>query len=459
MLQSIVLIWASLFGQTPGDPNSLRIQTSNELRESLAAASSHSGTGGENIQRLVDIGTRTAAQLGEGHFSSSLQRFIRDARWMALTDSQAAQQWLGDKLNQAASDLAFEPTIEAETPLGFPDLTPVREVQLKAYPAYRMARVDQSSKRGSSAFWKLFGHIRKHDISMTAPVEMTYSEDSKKRMGFLYGSPDIGSLGEDGRVEVVDVAESWAVSMGCRGWSTDKVVEEARQEIEEWLKDRPDLVVSGPLRVMSYNSPMVRGDSRYFEVQLPVMIAAQDSPATLLVDFGDEGALETWYAVNDVVMGGRSSSEVVRSAAGFCAFEGRLSLENNGGFASVRSPVASAGWDKVEKLSLTFRGDGKQYKLRLRTDDGFDGANHEVKFSTAMGVWTTKEFRLEDFRAVWRGRTVKNAPKLRFEDVRQVGLMISDKQAGSFRLEVSRLEGSPSEDSRDASVRDVSARL
>ena len=34
-------------------------------------------------------------------------------------------------------------------------------------------------------------------------------------------------------------------------------------------------VVAGPLRTMAYNSPMVRGDRRYFEVQLPVRRAAK----------------------------------------------------------------------------------------------------------------------------------------------------------------------------------------
>ena len=46
--------------------------------------------------------------------------------------------------------------------------------------------------------------------------------------------------------------------------------------------------------------------------------------------------IDRWQVVNDSVMGGISTSEVVEKRAGAVSFRGELSLENNGGFTSAR---------------------------------------------------------------------------------------------------------------------------
>ena len=82
---------------------------------------------------------------------------------------------------------------------------------------------------------------------------------------------------------------------------------------------------------------------------------------------------------------------------------------------------------------LTTWGDGHTYKLNLRTESGFDGVNYQAAFTPAMGVWSRTILPLASFEPSFRGRIVKEAPPLHAEMVRQVGLMISDKQAGGFR--------------------------
>jgi NADH dehydrogenase [ubiquinone] 1 alpha subcomplex assembly factor 1 len=324
----------------------------------------------------------------------------------------------------------------------------VGEVELKQFPVYRLARTD-SGRRSGGAFWKLFMHIESNDISMTAPVEMTYADDGERlredRMAFLYGSTELGELGADGAVEVLDTDPGWAVSLGCRGNTTRSAIESARGELEAWLATRPDLIVSGELRVMGYNSPMVRSSKRYFEVQLPV---TQTSPATtpepramfpLVIDFSKPDAARAWSPIDDSVMGGRSASRIQTTADGTAVFSGLLSLENNGGFCSVRT--APADWDvaDAEALVLRFRGDGLRYKLRLRTDDRWDGVSYEQAFETEAGAWTELAFPISDFRPVWRGRLVRDAPALDPARIRTFGLMLSDKQTGEFRLEVESL--------------------
>ncbi len=83
---------------------------------------------------------------------------------------------------------------------------------------------------------------------------------------------------------------------------------------------------------------------------------------------------------------------------------------------------------------------GHTYKLNLRTDSNLDGINYQAVFTPAPGLWTQTVLPLAAFEPSFRGRFVHGAPPLKPEAVRQVGLMISDKQVGPFRLMVKTIE-------------------
>ncbi len=167
----------------------------------------------------------------------------------------------------------FEPIMEAELPQGFPGPTPVGQIKVKRYPSYRMAQV--GTEQGN-AFWTLFRHISRQGIAMTTPVQMDYdtteaAEPRRRSMAFLYGSPDLGSPGADGRVRVVDVPPMTVVSIGVRGATTPQKVIAARDQLLGWLAvNRAAYLPDGPMRVLGYNSPFVPAKRRYFEVQIPV---------------------------------------------------------------------------------------------------------------------------------------------------------------------------------------------
>jgi len=170
-----------------------------------------------------------------------------------------------------ASGEEFKPITEAEMPKGFPGYTPVGQIEVKQYPAYRKA-----SASGMAEFWTLFQHIKQNNVTMTAPVEMDYGDPratkSKERsMSFLYERPDQGATGRQGSVEVVDVPAMTVVSIGCRGARTGAAVAEAREKLVKWLDGKKgQYVASGPMRVMGYNSPFVPRDKNFFEVQVPI---------------------------------------------------------------------------------------------------------------------------------------------------------------------------------------------
>jgi hypothetical protein len=157
-----------------------------------------------------------------------------------------------------------------------------------------------------------------------------------------------------------------------------------------------------------------------------------------LFDFNSNVRFQNWRTVDDRVMGGVSRSRMIPQER-FASFQGNLSLENNGGFASVRSPELEERLDSVDEVKLKVRGDGRTYQLSIRTNRAFDGVRYRTSFETEDGVWEEVSLPLEDFNPTWRGRRVPGAPDLRAVDVRSFGLMVADKQDGQFRLDVESL--------------------
>jgi len=152
---------------------------------------------------------------------------------------------------------------------------------------------------------------------------------------------------------------------------------------------------------------------------------------SLLLDFSSSNAVQTFWVINDGVMGGVSTSRR-RSTGGAMVFDGELSLKNGGGFASLRGPIKFP--TESAALLLTVRGDGKRYKLILKRDDSSSTAQFQAVF-VAPREWKTLRFEPPDFKASFRGYAVA-APSVRLADVQYVGLLISDKQSGKFQVEL-----------------------
>jgi hypothetical protein len=155
---------------------------------------------------------------------------------------------------------------------------------------------------------------------------------------------------------------------------------------------------------------------------------------SVLLDFDDDVEIAQWTPVNDVVMGGMSRSAFELAAPGIARFRGCVSLENSGGFASVRT--APRGWISSGASAFVLRvlGDGHAYKFTLRTDDGFDGVQYQSRFTAPAGEWQEARLAVDSFAATFRGRSVPGSAPLDPARVRALGLMISDRQAGPFEL-------------------------
>ncbi|GAB4321745.1 MAG: CIA30 family protein [Candidatus Zixiibacteriota bacterium] len=159
----------------------------------------------------------------------------------------------------------------------------------------------------------------------------------------------------------------------------------------------------------------------------------------VLIDFRERSRDSNWMIINDGVMGGRSSSRMERSDSGHAVFSGIVSLENNGGFASTRASVTTPDEHEFTGVRLWVRGDGQQYRFRIRTDDLFDGVAYQKTFATIAGEWTTVDLPFSEYSPSFRGRIPTGVGSLDPNRIRQIGFLIADKQAGPFRLEIERI--------------------
>jgi NADH dehydrogenase [ubiquinone] 1 alpha subcomplex assembly factor 1 len=162
-----------------------------------------------------------------------------------------------------------------------------------------------------------------------------------------------------------------------------------------------------------------------------------------LVDFADADATTHWRAIDDVVMGGVSHSTLQRYSPGIARFGGCVSLQHGGGFASVRTEPRKWATAGVHAFVIRCRGDGRQYKFTARTDDGFDGVQYQARFHPLRAEWSEVALPVASFVASLRGRPVPGADPLDPARIRQLGFMVSDKQAGPFELLLEWIDAAP----------------
>lgn len=161
----------------------------------------------------------------------------------------------------------------------------------------------------------------------------------------------------------------------------------------------------------------------------------------MTITFKDKSEISSWIIVNDGVMGGLSESRASIDS-GELLFTGNLSLRNNGGFASIRR-LETYPSRSSNRVKIRVNGDGRTYQLRLRQTGRWGGIAYMTTFVTQEGQWLEKSFSIDDFRATFRGRAVLDAPRLSFDQVKQLGFMIADKTEGRFSLKIESIAFAP----------------
>lgn len=141
-----------------------------------------------------------------------------------------------------------------------------------------------------------------------------------------------------------------------------------------------------------------------------------------------------WRSVNDNVMGGISQGDI-QFEQDYALFSGKISLENNGGFSSVRRSIPELS-AQLEQITVDIEGDGKMYQLRAEMWLNGYRISYKHEFQTQLGKRLKLQLPIADFTATYRGRKIWDAPKLKPELIRQLGFLVTSKKAEPFQLKI-----------------------
>lgn len=161
-----------------------------------------------------------------------------------------------------------------------------------------------------------------------------------------------------------------------------------------------------------------------------------------IVVFDEASDVSGWKSVNDDVMGGCSSGSLNRSPGGLAVFSGTVSLDNGGGFASVRSPTLAQDFNGRDSFLIRIRGDGHRFKFNVRSESRFSTQTYQCAFDTHPGEWEECRLPFAAFVPTFRGRVQSDAPALNAARIRAIGFLIGGRQHGPFRLEIDWVKAS-----------------
>jgi hypothetical protein len=163
------------------------------------------------------------------------------------------------------------------------------------------------------------------------------------------------------------------------------------------------------------------------------------SDDAMLIDFGADGE-ESWYAVNDTVMGGVSNGDVTFDDNSM-VFEGAVSTDNNGGFASVRSPQDETDLSMYSRVLIRMKSEGQPFSMVIADSPLWYADQFKYDIESPNEDWNTIEILFEDFEeyTIMTGYPEPTGAVMTSEDAEEIihiELMSKQFEDGDFRIEV-----------------------
>lgn len=156
-----------------------------------------------------------------------------------------------------------------------------------------------------------------------------------------------------------------------------------------------------------------------------------------IFDFQENRDISQWNVVVDGVMGGLSTGELKLTEEGHALFQGSISLENNGGFSSIRYDMPELKIKDHKFVSIRLKGDGKKYQFRLKNDDQ-NYYSYIAEFIT-NGEWQEIEIPLNEMYPSFRGRKL-DQPNFDHDQIDEIAILIGNKKKEDFQLLIDKIE-------------------
>jgi NADH dehydrogenase [ubiquinone] 1 alpha subcomplex assembly factor 1 len=160
----------------------------------------------------------------------------------------------------------------------------------------------------------------------------------------------------------------------------------------------------------------------------------------LTFDFGTScDTCDNWFVVLDGVMGGLSEGDATMTDTSIL-FKGKVSLENNGGFASLRTSYGDYDLSSYEKVSVRYRSTGQDFGFTLTKYRQFWRANYKANLPITSGEWQTVTFKLTDFETYRLGRKLSgHLDTADLSKIIRLGFISNTKAPTAFEIEIDRI--------------------
>ncbi len=153
----------------------------------------------------------------------------------------------------------------------------------------------------------------------------------------------------------------------------------------------------------------------------------------MIFDFTKDAGTQNWYVVDDTVMGGVSAGKMGVDNEGHGLFQGHVSLDNNGGFSSIRYNAGKTKLQGYSKFVIALKGDGKAYQFRVKTKSS-QYYSYIFTFTTT-GNRQTIEIPFSNMYPAFRGRTLDMA-NFPGDSLEEIGFLIGNKKEEDFKLSI-----------------------
>jgi len=170
-----------------------------------------------------------------------------------------------------------------------------------------------------------------------------------------------------------------------------------------------------------------------FIVLLFHLITTQD---TLKIDFGKEKEGKYWRVVNDGVMGGLSKG-TKKLMTNSMLFKGIVSLENNGGFSSLRYPFSDKDISLCNEVEIRYKSAGISLAFTIAVSRRWYVPNYKIRLDDTSSEWITKTIRLKDLRKYYIGKPINETLKKEtLKEIVSIGFITDEKKYGDFEFEI-----------------------
>ena len=159
----------------------------------------------------------------------------------------------------------------ASTPEHYPP-TENGVLAFKSIPGGRQIRTSMPGdyfKQDNELFRRLFRYLESHELTMTVPVVSTVGEECSMAFYVLPSEKAKAEKNEE-NVVVADVPEQLAAVYGFRGNNDAESWSKGVEEMKKLLQAHPEYEIAGAFYATYWDSPMVPGFLRHYEITVPV---------------------------------------------------------------------------------------------------------------------------------------------------------------------------------------------